>query len=226
VEARLVDVTMRFRVGDEEVSAVSGVSLEIPAGVHWAFEGASGSGKSTLLYLLGLLEKPTSGDVWLDGIQTGLLDSGERALLRNRRIGFVFQNFQLIPRTTALENVEMPLVYRRLPSRERHERARDILDRVGLTGREKHFPSQLSGGQQQRVAIARALVTEPGIILADEPTGNLDSASAGEILLLLERLREKNGFTLVVVTHDPEVGRRAQRRIRVKDGKILEGSPG
>jgi putative ABC transport system ATP-binding protein len=222
VEARLVDVYKRFRVGDTDISAVSGVSLDIPAGVHWALEGASGSGKSTLLYLLGLLERPSSGEVWLDGIPTGSMETGERALFRNRRIGFVFQNFQLIPRTTALENVEMPLVYRRLPPRERRECARRMLEGVGLSGREDHFPSQLSGGQQQRVAIARALITEPGLVLADEPTGNLDSASADDILRLLESLREKNGFTLLVVTHDPDVGGRAQCRVRMKDGRISE----
>lgn len=222
VEARLVDVHKRFRVGDADISAVSGVSLEIPAGVHWALEGASGSGKSTLLYLIGLLERPSSGEVWLDGIPTGSMETGERALFRNRRIGFVFQNFQLIPRTTALENVEMPLVYRRLPPRERRERARRMLEGVGLAGREDHFPSQLSGGQQQRVAIARALVTEPGLVLADEPTGNLDSASADDILRLLGSLRDKNGFTLLVVTHDPDVAGRAQCRVRMKDGRVSE----
>ncbi len=226
VEVRLLDVTRKFQVGDETLSALSGISLCIPSGAHWALVGASGSGKSTLLYIMGLLERPTSGEVWLEGEQTESLGTAERALIRNRRIGFIFQNFQLIGRTTAIENVEMPLLYRKVPARERRERARNMLDMVGLSGRDLHFPSQLSGGQQQRVAIARALVTEPGLVLADEPTGNLDSSSSREILGLLENLREQNRFTLLLVTHDHNVAARAGFRVRMKDGRIVREESG
>ncbi|MHB8423137.1 MAG: ABC transporter ATP-binding protein [Leptospirales bacterium] len=221
VDVRLVGVSRRFQVGEESLSALSGIDLSVPAAVHWALVGASGSGKSTLLYIMGLLERPTSGEVWFDGIRTESLGTSERAVIRNRRIGFIFQNFQLIGRTTALENVEMPLLYRRVPARDRREQARSMLEQVGLSGRDRHFPSQLSGGQQQRVAIARALVTEPGLILADEPTGNLDSASSHEILALLENLRKQNRFTLLLVTHDQNVAARADRRIQLKDGRIV-----
>jgi putative ABC transport system ATP-binding protein len=173
--------------------------------------------------MMGLLERPSSGEVWIDGQRTDTLKTGERALIRNRRIGFVFQNFQLIPRTTSLENVEMPLLYQKVPFRERQDRARVLLSQVGLSDRENHFPSQLSGGQQQRVAIARALVTSPGIVLADEPTGNLDTASSKDILELLEHLRTIHRFTLILVTHDPLVASRAQRQIRLSDGRIVGG---
>jgi putative ABC transport system ATP-binding protein len=170
--------------------------------------------------MMGLLEKPSSGEVWLDDRRTDIMGTAERASIRNQRIGFVFQNFQLIPRTTSLENVEMPLLYRKVPSKERREKARSMLAKVGLSGRENHYPSQLSGGQQQRVAIARALVTQPGLVLADEPTGNLDSASSRDILELLEQLRQEQHFTLVLVTHDPLVASRAVLQIRMRDGRI------
>ncbi|MHB1285056.1 MAG: ABC transporter ATP-binding protein [Leptospirales bacterium] len=226
VDIRLLEITRKFQVGEETLSALSGISLCVPSGVHWALIGASGSGKSTLLYIMGLLERPTSGEVWLDGERTESLGTAERALIRNRRIGFIFQNFQLIGRTTALENVEMPLLYRRVPGQERRERARMMLDMVGLSGRDLHFPSQLSGGQQQRVAIARALVTEPGLVLADEPTGNLDSSSSREILGLLETLRAQRRFTLLLVTHDQNIAARAERRIRMQDGRITQEESG
>jgi len=229
VEARLVNVTKRFQVGEEWVQALSGIDLSVGSGEFVALEGSSGSGKSTLLHLLGLLDRPTSGEVYLDNRPTSQLSMKDRALFRNLHIGFVFQNFQLISRTTALENVEMPFLYRKSPDavskRESKEMARNLLQRVGLSGREQHYPSQLSGGQQQRVAIARALVASPGLVLADEPTGNLDSHSAGSILDLLAELREAVGFTLVLVTHDPGVSSRAGRWVRVKDG-VLSGSGG
>jgi putative ABC transport system ATP-binding protein len=229
VEARLVNVTKRFQVGEEWVEAISGIDLRVSPGEFLALEGSSGSGKSTLLHLLGLLDRPTSGEVFLDNSPTSHLSMKDRALFRNLHIGFVFQNFQLISRTTALENVEMPFLYRKSPNvvspREAREMAKNLLHRVGLSGRERHYPSQLSGGQQQRVAIARALVASPGLLLADEPTGNLDSHSAGAILDLLAALRESVGFTLVLVTHDPGVSSRAGRWVRVKDG-LLSGSGG
>ncbi len=229
VEARLVNVTKRFQVGEEWVGALSGIDLSVAPGEFLALEGSSGSGKSTLLHLLGLLDRPTTGEVYLDNRPTSQLSMKERAFFRNCHIGFVFQNFQLISRTTALENVEMPFLYRKSPNvvskREAREMARSLLHRVGLSGRELHYPSQLSGGQQQRVAIARALVTSPGLVLADEPTGNLDSQSAGAILDLLSELRASVGFTLVLVTHDPGVSSRAGRWVRVKDG-VLSGSGG
>ncbi len=229
MEARLVNVTKRFQVGEEWVEAISGIDLRVSPGEFLALEGSSGSGKSTLLHLLGLLDRPTSGEVFLDNSPTSHLSMKDRALFRNLHIGFVFQNFQLISRTTALENVEMPFLYRKSPNvvspREAREMAKNLLHRVGLSGRERHYPSQLSGGQQQRVAIARALVASPGLLLADEPTGNLDSHSAGAILDLLAELRESVGFTLVLVTHDPGVSSRAGRWVRVKDG-LLSGSGG
>jgi|UniRef100_A0A7C3QVN8 putative ABC transport system ATP-binding protein len=220
VDVRLEKVSRRFQVGGEAFLALSDVSLSVPPGVHWSLVGPSGSGKSTLLYMMGLLEKPSSGEVWLDDRRTDIMGTAERASIRNQRIGFVFQNFQLIPRTTSLENVEMPLLYRKVPSKERREKARSMLAKVGLSGRENHYPSQLSGGQQQRVAIARALVTQPGLVLADEPTGNLDSASSRDILELLEQLRQEQHFTLVLVTHDPLVASRAVLQIRMRDGRI------
>ena len=229
MEARLVNVTKRFQVGEEWVEAISGIDLRVSPGEFLALEGSSGSGKSTLLHLLGLLDRATSGEVFLDNSPTSHLSMKDRALFRNLHIGFVFQNFQLISRTTALENVEMPFLYRKSPNvvspREAREMAKNLLHRVGLSGRERHYPSQLSGGQQQRVAIARALVASPGLLLADEPTGNLDSHSAGAILDLLAELRESVGFTLVLVTHDPGVSSRAGRWVRVKDG-LLSGSGG
>jgi putative ABC transport system ATP-binding protein len=229
VEARFVNVTKRFQVGEEWVDALSGIDLRVSPGEFLALEGSSGSGKSTLLHLLGLLDRPTSGEVFLDNNPTSHLSMKDRALFRNLHIGFVFQNFQLISRTTALENVEMPFLYRKSPNavskREAREMAKNLLHRVGLSGRDQHYPSQLSGGQQQRVAIARALVTSPGLLLADEPTGNLDSHSAGAILDLLAELRESVGFTLVLVTHDPGVSTRAGLWIRVKDG-LLSGAGG
>jgi putative ABC transport system ATP-binding protein len=222
ISVRLDSVTKVYSISGEELPALRGITLTIGQSVVMALAGSSGSGKSTLLHLAGLLDRPTRGRVFYDDRRVDHLSSSERAILRNQSVGFVFQNFQLIPRTTALENVEMPLLYQRVAARERRDRARAILASVGMGDRERHFSSQLSGGQQQRVAIARALVTNPGLLLADEPTGNLDSRSAGAILSLLLERQEESLMTLVIVTHDPAVAQRAGTVVRVRDGLLEE----
>jgi len=212
-----------YRLGETEVHALSGVSFAIGRGEFVAVTGPSGSGKSTLMNLLGALDRPTDGRYLLEGADVGSLSRDERARLRGRTIGFVFQSFNLLPRTTALENVELPLLYgaAALPSAERRDRARECLARVGLSDRERHHPSQLSGGQQQRVAIARALVNRPALLLADEPTGNLDSKTSAEIMALLARLNAE-GVTIVLVTHEPDIAACARRRLVFRDGAIVE----
>ena len=210
-----------YTLGDVEVQALHDVSLDIAAGEFVAVMGASGSGKSTLMNILGCLDRPTRGVYRLDGVDVADLSTDERAVLRNRRIGFVFQNFNLLARTTALENVELPLYYGDLPLAEQHERAREALTAVGLTGREHHHPSQLSGGQQQRVAIARALVNHPALLLADEPTGNLDSQTSDEIMAIVQRLNREQGITVVLVTHEPDVSTYADRIVTFRDGVIV-----
>jgi ABC-type lipoprotein export system ATPase subunit len=216
----LKDIRKVYRVGEIEVPALAGVSLDIESGEFVAIMGASGSGKSTLLNVLGCLDRPTAGEYWLDGEEVSRLSGDALAAVRNRRIGFVFQTFNLLPRTTALENVELPLFYGpALRAAERRKRATDLLKRLGLGDRLNHHPSQLSGGQQQRVAIARALVNQPRLILADEPTGNLDSRSGAEILALFEELN-REGITLVMVTHDADIARHARRTIHVRDGVV------
>ena len=210
-----------YRLGDVEVQALRGLSLTIEPGEFVALMGSSGSGKSTLLNLLGCLDTPTKGHYWLDGRDVAFASQDALADIRNRQIGFVFQSFNLIPRTSALENVQLPLFYRRLPLREQRVRAADALNRVGLAGREQHFPSQLSGGQQQRVAIARALVTSPAILLADEPTGNLDTESSREIMAILVDLNRRDGLTILVVTHDSDVAAYTSRELLVKDGQLV-----
>ncbi|MBI3725051.1 ABC transporter ATP-binding protein, partial [bacterium] len=201
-----------------------GVSLGIAAGEFVAIMGSSGSGTSTLMNLLGGLDRPTAGLYRLDGLDVSKLSRDELAHVRGHKIGFVFQSFNLLARTSALENVELPLLYGpRISSRERRERARECLSRVGLANREHHHPSQLSGGQQQRVAIARALVNRPVILLADEPTGNLDSKVTGEIMAVLQQLNDE-GLTIILVTHEPDVARYAKRRIDVRDGLVVEDS--
>jgi len=203
-----------------EVHALCGVDLRIDRGEYVAITGSSGSGKSTLLHILGCFDLPTRGSCTVDGQTIGRLTPGELARLRNRRLGFVFQDFHLLPRARAWRNVELPLVYARMDVRERRQRALDALARVGLAERSTHRPTELSGGQRQRVAIARALVTGPAILLADEPTGSLDSRTGGEILDLFDELH-RGGQTIVVVTHDPAVARRAGRTIRLEDGKVV-----
>jgi len=201
------------------VYALRGIDLVVPRGQYLAIMGPSGSGKSTLMNLLGCLDVATGGQYLLGGTDVSELDEGQLAKVRNRQIGFVFQSFNLIPRMTALANVELPLVYGRVRRAERHERALAALDLVGLADRTDHLPQALSGGQQQRVAIARALVTEPTILLADEPTGNLDSASTDEVLEILDRLSEA-GRTIVIITHEDNVGARAQRIVAIRDGLL------
>jgi putative ABC transport system ATP-binding protein len=218
----LVDVGKTYRSGEMEVLAVRGVSLEIKGGEFVALMGASGSGKSTLMNILGCLDRPTTGHYLLDGADVSGLDRDQLADIRNRKIGFVFQNFNLLPRTSARENVELPLVYseQRLTNAELRKRADRVLASVGLAGREDHHPSQLSGGQQQRVAIARALINEPEVLLADEPTGNLDSRTSLEIMAIFQQLNER-GITVIMVTHEPDIAAYAKRNVMMRDGVIL-----
>jgi putative ABC transport system ATP-binding protein len=215
-----VDVRRSYQLDGVSVEALRGVSLRIDPGEYVAVVGPSGSGKSTLMHLLGCLDRPTSGVLRVGDRDVATLDDGELAGLRNRTIGFVFQSFQLLGRTTALDNVALPLVYRGVRRAERRERAEAALTAVGLGHRLGHRPGQLSGGEQQRVAIARALVGEPALLLADEPTGNLDTASGAEILTLLDGLVRDRGVAVVVVTHDPDVAAMARRRVNMRDGLI------
>jgi len=221
----LVGLSRHFRVGDQVVRALQDVNLAVPGGDYLALMGPSGSGKSTLLHILGCLDRPTSGSYVLDGREVGSLPEGELAEVRSRKIGFVFQFFHLVPRLTAAGNVELPMVLAGIRPAERRERVAAALESVGLTDRAAHRPDQLSGGQRQRVAIARATVMGPSILLADEPTGNLDRASGHEIIELIETMN-RAGLTVVVVTHDPEVGRRARRILKLVDGRISpDGAP-
>jgi putative ABC transport system ATP-binding protein len=213
------DVTKVFQMGDVEVRALRGVSLDIEAGEFVAIRGPSGSGKSTLMTIIGCLDRPTTGRYLLDGVDVAPMDRDALARIRNQRLGFVFQSFNLLPRTSALENVELPLLYAGMPRHERHARAAESLRRVGLGDRMDHTPSRLSGGQQQRVAIARALVSEPKVILADEPTGNLDSRTSVEVIALFQELKS-SGITLVLVTHEPDIANYVERVIVVRDGHI------
>ena len=218
----LIDVHKTYRTGEMEVLAVRGVSLEIKRAEFVALMGASGSGKSTLMNILGCLDRPTTGHYILDGADVSGLDRDQLADIRNRKIGFVFQNFNLLARTSARENVELPLVYsaQHLTNAELRERADRVFASVGLAGREDHHPSQLSGGQQQRVAIARALINEPEVLLADEPTGNLDSRTSVEIMAIFQQLNER-GITVIMVTHEPDIAAYAKRNVMMRDGVIL-----
>jgi len=217
---QLRSITKTYVMGDQEVHALRGVNLEIRSGEFVAIMGASGSGKSTMMNILGCLDRPTSGQYFLGGRDVATLPDDEQAIMRNRMIGFVFQSFNLLKRTSALKNVELPLVYAGVPSRARAERARAALDKVGLAKRLDHMPSQLSGGQQQRVAIARALVTNPSLMLADEPTGNLDSQVSGEVMRLFQNLNQQ-GLTVVLVTHEEDIAAYARRVVRMRDGNVI-----
>jgi ABC-type lipoprotein export system ATPase subunit len=223
---KLDNVIKTYHVGEIDVPVLKGVSLEVHHGEMVALMGASGSGKSTLMNILGCLDRPTGGHYWLDGEEVGILGSDERAAVRSTKIGFVFQSFNLLSRTSALENVMMPLIYSPKPpsDREAKQRARELLDRVGLGDRLDHFPSQLSGGQQQRVAIARALINRPPLLFADEPTGNLDSKTSAEVLRMFQRLSKEENITIILVTHAMEVTEYAERTIRIRDGLIEAGA--
>jgi putative ABC transport system ATP-binding protein len=213
------DIAKMYKMGDIEVHALRGVSLKIHEGEFLSIMGPSGSGKSTLMNILGCLDQPTSGQYFLDGVDVSKLNERELARIRNKKIGFVFQSFNLLKRTTALRQVELPLQYGNVPNRTK--RAKAALEAVGLGQRLNHLPSELSGGQQQRVAIARALVTEPAMILADEPTGNLDSRSGTEVMQIFQRLNREQGITTIFVTHDPWIARHTQRVIMLRDGKVI-----
>src|SRR4051812_27765065 len=222
----LEDITKTYKLGEQDVPVLTGVSMTIARGEFVALTGASGSGKSTLMNILGCLDRPTAGRYRLDGEDVSRLTPEGRAVVRGRKIGFVFQNFSLLPRTSALDNVMMPLAYAvpRPPEAEGRKRAAALLAKVGLAGRMDHHPSQLSGGQQQRVAIARALVNQPPVLLADEPTGNLDSKTSVEILQMFQRLNEDEGITVILVTHDPNVANYTKRTIHIRDGLIEDGA--
>jgi putative ABC transport system ATP-binding protein len=221
----LVEIARYYQMGDERIAALDGVSFAVQSGEMVAIIGTSGSGKSTLLNILGCLDTPSSGRYRLNGRDVQDISDDDRARARNQQIGFVFQSFQLLHRATALKNVELPLVYRGMRARDRRERATKALSRVGLSARVKHKPYQLSGGQRQRVAIARALVSEPSLLLCDEPTGNLDSATTEDIMALFQRLHAEE-HTIVIVTHDPSIAARCPRAIRIVDGKIIADGNG
>jgi putative ABC transport system ATP-binding protein len=215
------DIHKIYKMGDIDVHALRGVSLKVERGEFVSVMGPSGSGKSTFMNILGCLDRPTSGKYFLEGNDISSLSKDELAEIRNKKIGFVFQNFNLLPRATALENVEIPLIYNGIPSSKRTKRAKEVLAMLGLEGIEKHYPSQLSGGQQQRVAIARAIVNDPRIILADEPTGNLDTNTSSEIMEIFKTLNSK-GITVVMITHEADIAACAERIVVFRDGKVIK----
>lgn len=218
---RVQDLQKIYRMGDVEVPALRGIDLTIERGEFVAVMGSSGSGKSTFMNILGCLDRPTGGQYWLEGEEVSSLSADDWAHIRNKRIGFVFQGFNLLSRTTALENVELPMLYNGFAGKERHRRAVEVLDMVGLGERHDHTPNRLSGGQQQRVAIARALVNKPSLILADEPTGNLDSVTSGEIMGLFQHLNNDQGITVILVTHELDIAAHAKRQIVFRDGAVI-----
>ncbi len=218
---KLEELAKTYQIGETEVKALKGVNLDILSGEFLAIMGPSGSGKSTLMNIIGLLDRPTSGRYLLEGEEVSSLDKNKLARLRNKKIGFVFQSFNLLSRTSALENAELPLIYTNISGKERTERAMAALQSVGLKGREHHKSNQLSGGEQQRVAIARALLNSPPLIMADEPTGNLDSKTGSEIMDVFQKLNEEKKITLIIVTHDPDIASLAHRRLYLRDGEII-----
>jgi putative ABC transport system ATP-binding protein len=217
---KLEGITKQYQMGDQTVHALKGIDLEIRRNEMIAFIGASGSGKSTMMNIIGCLDRPSSGQYWLNGREVATMNGDELARVRNEEIGFIFQSFHLLPRASALDNVAQPLIYRGIPLRERLALAEKSLERVGLGARMHHRPNELSGGQRQRVAIARALVGNPSILLADEPTGNLDSATSEEIMGLIKQLHAA-GQTVVIVTHEPEIAEQCQRVVRLRDGQVM-----
>jgi len=220
----LRDIYKTYFLGEIQVPVLKGVSLQVKRGELVALMGVSGSGKSTLMNILGCLDRPTSGQYWLDGEEVSNFSANQRAALRNNKIGFVFQNFNLLARTSAAENVMMPLSYGAVSDREARKRAVELLEKIGIADRAHHHPSQLSGGQQQRVAIARSLINHPPLLFADEPTGNLDSRTSEEVLAMFQHLNEREGLTIILVTHDPGVAQHARRVIRIHDGVIVPGT--
>jgi putative ABC transport system ATP-binding protein len=222
---RVQDLQKIYRMGDVEVPALRGINLTVERGEFVAVMGSSGSGKSTFMNIIGCLDRPTGGNYWLEGEAVAALSADAWAHIRNKRIGFVFQGFNLLSRTTALENVELPMMYNGFAGKERHRRAVEVLDLVGLGERHDHTPNRLSGGQQQRVAIARALVNKPSLILADEPTGNLDSATSNEIMGLFQHLNSDQGITIILVTHEADIADHAKRQIIFRDGAVISDKP-
>jgi putative ABC transport system ATP-binding protein len=217
----LEDVVKIYKMDGVETPALNGISLKIKKEDFIAIMGPSGSGKSTLMHLIGCLDRPTSGKIYIEGRDVSTLSDNELAKIRNQKIGFVFQSFYLLPRFSALQNVELPLIYRGVPPKERKQKAKELLERMGLSHRINYRPTQLSGGEQQRVAIARALAIDPIILLADEPTGNLDTKSSHEIMELLTKLHEEQGLTIIIVTHEKDIADYCKKIVRIQDGKIL-----